>query len=131
MCQKKPGFACRVVEAKLYNRGARRCEVLHSTCGCNVSFSPVDAAAMTSIHRLQSQTENPLPFLVQQCSTSSLTRLQNSRELNNWDFWEEEEEENNNNKKKNFGKKSILGPNGFYNPNPPRHFNADLCTSLP
>lgn len=35
---------------------------------------------------------------VQQYSTSSLTRLQNSREINNWDFWEgdregEEEEE--------------------------------------
>lgn len=38
------------------------------------------------------------PLSVQQRSTSSLTRLQNSREGNNWDFWErdregEEEEE--------------------------------------
>lgn len=41
----------------------------------------------------KAKLETPSPFSVQECSTSSLTRLQNSREANNWDFWEGEEEE--------------------------------------
>lgn len=81
-------FPCRVVEMKLYKTGARRYKILHSTCGCNVSFSPVAAGAMTRTLRIQSQTAKHLPFSVQQRGISSLTRLQNSREANNWDFWE-------------------------------------------
>lgn len=61
-CQKKLGFACRVVKTKLYNTGARRCEVLHSICGCNVLFSPVAAGATTRTLRLQTKLEIPSPF---------------------------------------------------------------------
>lgn len=118
-CQKKPDFACRVVKTKLYNTGARRCELLHSICGCNVSFSPVAAGATTRTLNLQTKLEIPSPFQFNSVGHHQWPDDKIQERQTTGIFGKGRGKGKKKKKEKNFGKKSIPAPNGFYNLNPP------------
>lgn len=129
-CQKKLGFACRVVKTKLYNTGARRCEVLHSICGCNVSFSPVAAGATTRTLRLQTKLEIPSPFQFNsvgyQWPDYKIQEMQTTRI-----FGKGRGKGKKKKKEKKIGKKYSSSKWILQSQPPPRHFNDDLRTSFP